>query len=43
MKAMKKLVPIENDMDFEYFDKLERLVLAYQDLSLPFSALTSYF
>ena len=38
MKTWKKLVAIENDVEFEYSDKLERHVLAYQGPFLPFSA-----
>ena len=38
MKTWKKLVAIENDVEFEYFDRLERPVLACQGLFLPFSA-----
>ena len=38
MKTWKKLVATENDVEFEYFDRLERPVLAYQGLFLPFSA-----
>ena len=32
MKAWKKLVATENDVEFEYSDKLERPVLACQGL-----------
>ena len=39
MKTWKKLVAIENDVEFEYFDRLERPVLACQGFSLPFSAI----
>ena len=39
MKIWKKLVATENDVEFEYFDRLERPVLACQGLFLPFSAL----
>ena len=35
---MEKLVVTENDVEFEYFDRLEQPVLACQGLSLPFSA-----
>ena len=35
MKTWEKLVATENDMEFEYFDKLERPVLAFQGLFLP--------
>ena len=38
MKTWKKLVAAENDVEFEYFDKLERPVLACQGLFLSFSA-----
>ena len=38
MKTWKKLVPTENDIEFEYSDKFERPVLAYQGLFLLFSA-----
>ena len=38
MKTWKKLVATENDVEFEYSNRLERLVLAYQGLSLPFWA-----
>ena len=38
MKTWRKLVATDNDMEFEYFDRLEQPVLAYQGLSLPFSA-----
>ena len=43
MKTWKKLVPIENDLEFEYFDRFERLVLACQGLSLPFLPIFCYF
>ena len=35
---MKKLVATENDVEFEYSDRLDRPVLACQGLFLPFSA-----
>ena len=38
MKTWKKLVATENDVEFEYSDKLERPVLACQGLFLPFPA-----
>ena len=38
MKTWKKLVAIENDVEFEYSDRLKRPILAYQGLFLPFSA-----
>ena len=38
MKTWKKLVATENDVEFEYFDRLERPVFACQGLFLPFSA-----
>ena len=38
MKTWKKLVATENDVEFEYSDRLERPVLACQGLFLPFSA-----
>ena len=39
MKTWKKLVATENDVEFEYSDRLERPVLAYQGLFLLFSAI----
>ena len=39
MKTWKKLVATENDVEFEYYDRLERPVLACQGLFLPFSAI----
>ena len=38
MKTWKELVATENDVEFEYFDRLERSVVACQGLFLPFSA-----
>ena len=38
MKHGKKLVATENDVEFEYSDRLERPALAYQGLYSPFSA-----
>ena len=38
MKTWKKLVATENDVEFEYSDKLKRPVLACLGLFLPFSA-----
>ena len=38
METWKKLVATESDIEFEYFDRLKRPVLAYQGLSLPFSS-----
>ena len=38
MKTWKKLVVTENDVEFEYSNKLERPVLACQGLFVPFSA-----
>ena len=38
MKTWKKVVATENDVEFEYSDRLERPVLACQGLFLPFSA-----
>ena len=37
VKTWKKLVAAEHDVEFEYFDRFEWPVLAYQRLSLPFS------
>ena len=38
MKTWKKLVLTEGDVDLVYSDRLERPVLACQDLSTPFLA-----
>ena len=35
---MEKIVATKTDVEFEYFDKYERPILAFQGLSSPFSA-----
>ena len=39
MRKIKKLIATENDVEFEYFDRLEQHVLAFQGLSLRFPAI----